>query len=112
MAGRAKDGALRSRRSRVGGLKYKNTIKNFSKQIMFYTYILRSLSHPTQRYIGHTADLRTRLEEHNSGKSPHTAKFRPWKVETYIAFESIDKAQAFERYLKTGSGHEFACRHF
>ena len=107
-----KDGALRSRRSRVGGLKDKNTIKNFSKQLMFYTYILRSLSQPAQRYIGHTADLRTRLEEHNSGKSVHTAKFRPWKVETYIAFESLDKAQAFERYLKTGSGHEFARRHF
>jgi predicted GIY-YIG superfamily endonuclease len=104
MAGRAKDGALRSRRSRVGGLK--------TEKLMFYTYILRSISNPTQRYIGHTADLRTRLEEHNSGKSLHTAKFRPWKVETYIAFESLDKAQAFERYLKTGSGHEFARRHF
>ena len=79
---------------------------------MYYTYILRSISNPVQRYIGHTADLRSRLEEHNSGKSPHTAKFRPWKVEAYIAFESLDMAQAFERYLKTGSGHEFARRHF
>jgi len=25
---------------------------------MFYTYILRSLSHPEQRYIGYTEDLR------------------------------------------------------
>ena len=108
----AKDGALRSRRSRVGGLKDKNTIKNFPKQLMFYTYILRSISNSTQRYIGHTADLRTRLEEHNSGKSVHTAKFHPWKIETYISFESLDKAQAFERYLKTGSGHKFARRHF
>ena len=79
---------------------------------MYYTYILRSVSNPMQRYIGHTADLRIRLVEHNSGKSPHTAKFRPWKVETYLAFESLDKAQAFERYLKTESGHEFARRHF
>ena len=79
---------------------------------MYYTYILRSISNPTQRYIGYTADLRSRLAEHNSGKSAHTAKFRPWKVETYLAFESIDKAQAFERYLKTVSGHEFARRHF
>ena len=79
---------------------------------MFYTYILRSLSNPTQRYIGHTADICARLEEHNAGKSPHTSKFCPWKVETYIAFESIDKARAFERYPKTGSGHEFARRHF
>ena len=79
---------------------------------MYYAYILRSVSNPTQRYIGHTADLRPRLAEHNSGKSPHTAKFRPWKVETHIAFESLDKARTFEHYLKTGSGHEFARRHF
>ena len=79
---------------------------------MYYTYILRSISSPAQRYVGHTANLRSRLLEHNSGKSPHAAKFRPWKVEAYIAFESLDKAQAFERYLKTGSGHEFARRHF
>jgi len=28
---------------------------------MFYTYILRSLSHPEQRYIGSTADLKASL---------------------------------------------------
>ena len=28
---------------------------------MFYTYILRSLSQPEQRYIGSTADLKARL---------------------------------------------------
>lgn len=79
---------------------------------MFYTYILRSISNPSQRYIGYTADLRTRLKEHNSGKSAHTSKFLPWKVETYIAFETLAKAQTFERYLKSGSGHAFAARHF
>ena len=55
---------------------------------MFYTYISRSIEHPEQRYIGHTADLRERLKKHNKGDVPHTAKFRPWKVETYFAFES------------------------
>ena len=52
---------------------------------MFYT-ILRSIDHPEQRYIGHTADLWERLKKHNKGDVLHTAKFRPWKVETYIAF--------------------------
>ena len=28
---------------------------------MFYTYILRSISHPEQRYIGSTSDLKSRL---------------------------------------------------
>ncbi|MBR7127599.1 MAG: GIY-YIG nuclease family protein, partial [Lentisphaeria bacterium] len=46
---------------------------------MFYTYILRSIEHPEQCYIGHTAYLRERLIKHNKGDVPHTAKFRPWK---------------------------------
>ena len=79
---------------------------------MFYTYILRSIEHPEQRYIGHTADLRERLKKHNKGDVPHTAKFRPWKIETYIAFDSEEKAISFEHYLKSGSGHAFAKRHF
>ena len=54
--------------------------------------------------IGHTADLWERLKKHNKGDVPHTAKFRPWKVETYIAFESEEKSIAFEHYLKSGSG--------
>ena len=79
---------------------------------MFYTYILRSISQPKQRYIGSTADLKSRLAKHNAGEVPHTSKFKPWKVEAYFAFETKEKAAAFEAYLKTGSGHAFAKRHF
>ncbi len=80
--------------------------------LMFYTYILRSLSHPAERYIGSTEDLKLRLIKHNKGDVPHTSKFIPWKVEAYFAFETQEKAAAFERYLKSGSGHAFARRHF
>ena len=31
---------------------------------MFYTYILQSLSQPSQHYVGHTEDLRQRVAEH------------------------------------------------
>ena len=79
---------------------------------MFYTYILRSISHPEQRYIGSTSDLKSRLAKHNAGEVPHTSKFKPWKVEAYFAFETKEKAAAFEAYLKTGSGHAFSNRHF
>ena len=51
---------------------------------MFYTYILRSISHPDQRYIGSTTDLKSRLAKHNAGEVPHTSKFKPWKVEAYF----------------------------
>ena len=79
---------------------------------MFYTYILRSLSHPDQRYIGSTSDLKSRLIKHNSGEVPHTSKFKPWRIQTAIAFDNKEKAVAFEDYLKTGSGREFAKGHF
>ena len=79
---------------------------------MFYTYILRSLSQPEQRYIVSTSDLKSRLAKHNAGEVPHTSKFKLWKVESYFAFETKEKAAAFEAYLKTGSGRSFANRHF
>ena len=47
---------------------------------------------------------RQRVAEHNAGKCPHTSKFLPWKLKVYIAFESIEQAQHFEKYLKSGSG--------
>ena len=76
---------------------------------MFYAYILRSLSYPSERYIGSTEELKARLDKHNKGDVP---KYRPWKVEAYFAFETKEKAAAFENYLKSGSGHAFAKRHF
>jgi putative endonuclease len=75
---------------------------------MFYVYMLRSSHTPGQTYVGYTADLKTRLAVHNSGGSPHTAKFRPWVLVNYQAFSEQDRALAFERYLKTGSGKAFA----
>jgi len=77
-----------------------------------YVYLLRSKSHPGERYIGITADLKARLAEHNAGRSPHTRKFRPWQVEVAIYFADAARAEDFERYLKHGSGHAFANRHF
>ncbi|CAA7626212.1 GIY-YIG nuclease family protein [Magnetospirillum sp. UT-4] len=55
-----------------------------------------------------TSDLKRRLADHNSGKSSHTSKFAPWRLVTYVAFSDERKAMAFERYLKSGSGHAFA----
>ena len=64
--------------------------------------------YPDQRYIGLTTDLKQRFTEHNAGKSAHTSKFKPWRLVTYVAFSDQSKATAFERYLKSGSGHAFA----
>ena len=53
---------------------------------MKYVYLLQSLSHPNQRYVGLTADLDKRLAAHNAEQSTHTAKFRPWTLVSYLAF--------------------------
>ena len=75
---------------------------------MKFVYLLQSLTFPNQRYIGMTEDVEARLQTHNAGGSPHTAKYRPWTIATYICFQDDRRAIEFERYLKSGSGHAFA----
>jgi predicted GIY-YIG superfamily endonuclease len=58
--------------------------------------------------VGFTENLNDRLRDHNYGKNPHTAKSKPWKIKTAIAFSDRQKALDFERYLKTPSGRAFA----
>ncbi len=79
---------------------------------MRYVYLLESDSAPGKRYIGITTDLDRRIKEHNAGKSPYTARFKPWKVVVAICFTDRERAAKFEQYLKSGSGHAFAKRHF
>ncbi len=77
-----------------------------------YVYILTSVRDPRRHYTGLTEDLEARLISHNSGQLPSTAKFKPWRLETAIAFRSRQKARAFETYLKSHSGRAFASKHF
>ena len=81
-------------------------------QKFYYVYILVDITTETHHYTGVTEDLHARLVKHNAGEVPHTSKFKPWRIQTAIAFDSKEKATAFEKYLKTGSGREFAKRHF
>jgi len=62
---------------------------------MWYVYILRSTNLPEQEYIGATADLKRRLQEHNAGRSAHTSKYQPWDLVWYFAFPDKYKALAF-----------------
>ena len=73
-----------------------------------YVYILRSDMDLRHFYIGFTEDLHSRLANHNAGKVRHTAKYRPWRLKTYIAFSDRAAAREFERYLKSASGRAFA----
>lgn len=78
---------------------------------MKYVYLLQSLSHPDQRYVGLTNNLLNRLTVHNLGNSPHTTKYAPWRLVTSIHFSNNQRAIDFERYLKSGSGRAFALKH-
>ena len=75
---------------------------------MNYVYILKSLEHGGRYYVGITADLRARLVKHNENVVPHTAKYAPWVLKTYVAFSNRTQAFAFEKYLKTASGRAFS----
>ena len=73
---------------------------------MWYVYVIRSIN-SNQKYTGATEDLKQRIKDHNSNKSPHTAKFAPWELLWYCAFPDKYKALEFEKYLKSHSGRAF-----
>jgi predicted GIY-YIG superfamily endonuclease len=75
---------------------------------MKYVYLLQSVDFPGQMYSGLTDDLKNRLKVHNQGGAKHTAKYKPWRLVTYLGFSDHERAVAFERYLTSGSGRAFA----
>jgi putative endonuclease len=77
-----------------------------------FVYILKSLANPPRYYTGLTSNLERRLDAHNAGRVPHTARYKPWTVDVVVQFSDDACAVAFEKYLKTGSGCAFAQRHF
>ncbi|MGC2640028.1 MAG: GIY-YIG nuclease family protein [Acidobacteriaceae bacterium] len=74
---------------------------------MKYVYILENLA-GEHFYTGITDDLDAKLAKHNSGAVTHTSKCGPWRIRTYVAFADNERAIAFERYLRSGSGRGFA----
>jgi len=87
------------RRSRANSMRY------------HHVYILESVADPQCHYTGFTdLSVEERLAYHNAGQVPHTAKSRPWRIKTYVAFSDREKALAFERYLKSHSGRAFATK--
>src|SRR5262245_43653703 len=73
-----------------------------------YVCLSKSVAQPDETYVRLTDNLKSRLAAHNAGRSPHTSKFKPWRLVTYIAFSDERKAVDFEQYLKSASGRAFA----
>ena len=74
-------------------------------------YILRTDVDSTRYYTGLTSDMAARLDAHNAGRVPHTANAKPSIIDVVVEFADEDRAVAFEKYLKSGSGCAFAQRH-
>jgi predicted GIY-YIG superfamily endonuclease len=59
-----------------------------------------------------TDDLKRRFKEHNSSNHKYSKKFQPWTINCYFAFSDNNKANKFEKYLKTASGRAFCKKHY
>ena len=77
-----------------------------------FVYVLRNEAQTPRYYVELSSNVRGRLADHNAGRCAHTARHRPWQLHVVIAFTDEKRAVGFERYLKSGSGREFAKRHF
>ena len=79
--------------------------RKWFNNFMYYVYILRS--EKTKRlYKGFTSDLKSRILEHNRGKTTSTKNGIPWKIIYYEAFENEKDARREELFLKSGKGRE------
>jgi putative endonuclease len=74
----------------------------------FYTYVLRCSD--GELYIGHTANLKVRLREHQSRKVQTTAYRLPVELIYYEACRDRALARRRELQLKTGFGRAYLKR--
>jgi len=72
---------------------------------MFYTYILKLSDNSL--YVGHSSNLRQRLDYHKSHRVNTTKTSKSIKLIFYAAFVDKIKAIKFEKYLKSSSGFAF-----
>ena len=74
--------------------------------LMYYVYILYSTNFDSF-YIGFTADLERRLQQHNNGLTKSTKAKRPWKIAYSEEFSLQIDAMRRERFLKAQRNKSF-----
>ena len=73
------------------------------------TYIVYAIRSTNGRiYIGQTADVQTRLHQHNLGQVKSTEEHRPWEVVKIEEFMTREEARFFEWQLKKSRGRRLA----
>ena len=73
---------------------------------MNYLYILYSESHD-RYYVGHSADLEERLQQHNRGTGKSTKAYRPWKIIYKESFQNKSEAQKREYEIKRKKSRKY-----
>lgn len=71
--------------------------------MFYYVYVLKSRK-TGGLYIGFTADLKKRFQEHNRGLVFSTKPHLPWQLIYYEAMLNKDDSKRREKYLKTNQG--------
>jgi putative endonuclease len=72
----------------------------------YYVYVLQS-GKDQSLYVGHTTDLKRRLEEHNGGKVSSTSDKRSWKLIYWEGCLSQQDTMEREKYFKTTWGKRY-----
>jgi putative endonuclease len=73
---------------------------------VFYLYILLN-EKDNKRYVGFSENLKTRINEHNSGSVKSTKNRRPLKLIYFEEYESKGDAIKREKFFKSGLGRSF-----
>lgn len=72
----------------------------------YYVYFLSNQS-GSFIYVGYSAKVFQRVDQHNAGKVISTKFHRPLTFKGYLAVDSKKKALKLEKYFKGGSGKAF-----
>jgi predicted GIY-YIG superfamily endonuclease len=67
---------------------------------MFYVYVLKSTDEKEDVYIGHTANLKGRVDQHNSSSNRGYTKGQKWQLVYYEAYSSAKDSRRREKRLK------------
>jgi putative endonuclease len=73
---------------------------------MYFVYILKSRKDGTY-YYGSTANLPTRIEQHNRGKVKYTKGHLPYQLYYYEKYKSRAEAIKREKFFKTVDGYRW-----
>ena len=66
---------------------------------MYFVYVLQSDVDKTF-YVGRSAEIENRVNEHNTGRVSYTKRKMPWRLVYYEAYSSWDAAKEREDQLK------------